>query len=112
MKYGFYFLLATMVLSVLVGILTNCFSKSPSAVKKDSIKFSNLPLLKTPSICNAMEINQTISSKNGPVRPEGESYSDGLISEIGITRKHTSPENLLINIRDQVSKPMVNQDGR
>lgn len=106
MKYGFYVLLATMVASYLVSILTNWLSKSHSDIEKGPVFFSKWPLLKAPSIYNAMEINQTSSNPNGPVRPVDQSYSDGLISEIKIMRNPVSPENLLINIRDQVSKPM------
>jgi len=113
MKYGFYFLLVTMVLSFFVSILTNYFSKRRSNIKKDVAKFSKQLLLKQPSIHNAMIINQSSSSKNGPVRPAGELYSDGLITEIGAKHSNsTLPENVLINIRDSVSKPLEDQNGQ
>lgn len=104
MKFGFYILLGTIVISFIISIVINCFSKSHVDIRRGPAEFYIPPLLRTPSISNAMAINHTTSNKNGPVRPEGELYSDGLISEISISRNLHSPENLLINIRDQMSK--------
>ncbi len=111
MKYGFYILLGTMIISFLVSIITNCFSKTCSNVKKDAVKFSSPLFFGQLSIHNAMIINRSSSSKNGPVRPEGELYSDGLMREIGTTRSNsTFPENVLINIRDSVSNSLEDQN--
>lgn len=108
MKYGFYFLLGTMIVSFLGSILTNCFSKIHSNAQKGIAQFST-PLLSDASIHNAMIINQSSPSESCPARPIGESYSDGIIEEV--KNQHSNlmlPENTLVNIRDMVSQSLEN----
>lgn len=54
------------------------------------------------SMRNAVTVNTSLSCKNGPVRPQHETFHDGILSEIKKTPDPELPECKLMDIRSFV----------
>lgn len=97
-------IISVLVLAVVV-LLAKVINYSTRLVSSDKcVSRSKITaeVLANYSVRNAVMVNTSLSCKNGPVRPQHETFYDGILSEIAKTHNPELPECKLMDIRSFV----------
>ena len=98
-------IIISVLVLVFVALLAKFINYSTSLVSSEKHALrSNITaeMLTKFSVRNAVTVNTSLSCKNGPVRPQHESFYDGIISEIAKAHNPELPECKLMDIRSFV----------
>lgn len=105
MKIGFFLIAGAIVVSFIISITLTILNSDAESEEFSADSRIPLPFPK-PCWTLACIISKTMSRGNSPLRPDGESFSDGIEREIKCESAERSPETRVMDIRKYVG------DGR
>ena len=103
MMYAIILIFVALILSIIASILINRSPTLSSCPGYLHDEFATHKLLRDWSIENATLVNHSQSQPSRPVRPQGETFFDGLVSEVSKDYNIMSLARRIINIRSTVS---------